>query len=117
MNRQEANDMPHIDVNNRILTLINTFTVSPDNQERLMEILDDATKNVMSRFPGFISASLHASLDKTRVANYAQWRTEEDFLAAIRHPNFRPHFEACERIADADPQLYWVYATEEAPSR
>jgi len=105
--------MPHIDLNDKVLTLINTFTVKPENQERLMEILDDATRNVMSRFPGFISASLHASPDRTRVANYAQWRSEEDFIAAITHPNFQPHFQACEEIASADPRLYRLYATEE----
>ncbi len=116
-NRSETRYMPHIDVGDKVLTLINTFTVEPENQERLMEILDDATKNVMSRLPGFVSASLHMSLDKTRIANYAQWRSEEDFLAAIRHPDFQPHYEACEQIAVADPRLYWVYATEEASSR
>ncbi|MGH3804063.1 MAG: antibiotic biosynthesis monooxygenase, partial [Pseudonocardiaceae bacterium] len=116
-NSPEATDMPHIEVGDKVLTLINTFTVEPENQERLIEILDDATKNVMSHFPGFVSASLHMSLDKTRVANYAQWRSEEDFLAAIRHPDFRPHYEACEQISVADPRLYWVYTTEEASSR
>lgn len=29
--------------------------------------------------PGFTSANLHISLDKTRVVNYAQWRSKEDF--------------------------------------
>jgi acetyl-CoA carboxylase biotin carboxylase subunit len=111
---QKESGMPQITETTKILTLINTFSVEPENQEKLMEILDEATRDVMCHFPGFISASLHASHDKKRVANYAQWRCEEDFLAAIRHPDFLPHFTACETIATADPRLYWVYATQEA---
>lgn len=105
--------MPYIASDMKILTLINTFTVEPEDQDRLIEILNEATEKVMRNFPGFISASLHASLDRTRVMNYAQWRSAEDFWAATRRPEFQPHRRACSEIAVAEPYLYWVCATTE----
>jgi quinol monooxygenase YgiN len=106
--------MPRIEATTNVFTLINTFTVSPEDHDALMKILEEATKSVMSQRPGFISASLHTSPNKTRIANYAQWRSEDDFRAAITHPSFRPHFDACREISEADPQLYRVHYTEEA---
>jgi hypothetical protein len=38
----------------------------------------------MSNKLGFISANLHRSFDKTRVANYAQWERKEDVEAMFK---------------------------------
>jgi hypothetical protein len=62
-----------------VVTLINVFTVAPEDQQRLVDVLVDATQAVMRKRPGFVSANIHRSLDGTRVANYAQWRTPEAF--------------------------------------
>ena len=37
----------------------------------------------MQHLPGFISASIHRSLDGTKVINYAQWRSQADFAAYL----------------------------------
>lgn len=50
-------------------------------QRALIDLLDRATENVMRKQPGFISANIHRSLDGTRVANYAQWRSKADLEA------------------------------------
>jgi antibiotic biosynthesis monooxygenase (ABM) superfamily enzyme len=55
-----------------VVTLINVFTVAPENQQRLVDVLVDATQTVMRKQPGFISANIHRSFDGTRVTNYAQ---------------------------------------------
>ena len=55
-----------------VVTLINVFTVAPEDQQRLVDVLVDATQTVMRKQPGFISANIHRSLDGTRVTNYAQ---------------------------------------------
>ena len=55
-----------------IATLINVFTVNPDNQQQLVDLLDEATTQVIRHQAGFISANIHASLDGTRVVTYAQ---------------------------------------------
>ena len=52
--------------------LINVFTVNPDSQPQLIDLLHEATNQVIRHRPGsFISANIHASLDGTRVVNYA----------------------------------------------
>ena len=40
-----------------IATLINVFTVNPDNQQQLIDLLDEATTQVIRHRAGFISAS------------------------------------------------------------
>jgi quinol monooxygenase YgiN len=70
----------------RCVTLINVFVVDPQKQQRLMDLLVEATETTMRDLPGFISANIHKSLDGTRVANYAQWRSREDFQAMLQNP-------------------------------
>lgn len=106
--------MPRISPDQQVVTLVNTFKVAPEHQAELLDILDEATRDVMRHRPGFVSASVHASLDGAFVMNYAQWRSEEEFRQALAHPDAQPHFAACRRIAEADPRLYRVAFTEEA---
>ena len=54
-----------------IVTLMNVFTVDPANQQRLVDLLTRATDGFVSRAPGFISSTLHRSVDGTKVAMYA----------------------------------------------
>ena len=44
---------------NDVVTLINIFTVSPENQQKLVDMLIAATKTTMRHVPGFVSASIH----------------------------------------------------------
>ena len=68
-----------IDLDSKVITLVNVFTVEPNNQQRLVDLLIEATKKVMSQQEGFISANLHKSLGGTRIVNYAQWKSKEAF--------------------------------------
>ena len=56
-----------IDYNNPIMTLINVFTVNPDKQQQLINLLDAATEKAMKVQPGFISANI--TFTRTRTAN------------------------------------------------
>ena len=49
-----------------VVTLINVFTVAPEDQQRLLDVLAEATESVMRGLPGFVSANLHRSLDGTK---------------------------------------------------
>lgn len=88
-----------------VLTLVNVFTVKPENQQPLVDLLIEATEQTMKRLPGFISASIHRSLDGTKVVNYAQWRSKNDFDAMRQNPEARPHMEAAAALAAFDPIL------------
>jgi hypothetical protein len=55
------------------------------------------------------------SLDGTRVTNYAQWRSREDFEAMFHVPDVLAHVREAERIAVSyEPHLYEVACTHAA---
>lgn len=97
-----------------VVTLINVFTVAPENQQRLVDVLVRATEAVVSKQPGYVSANIHKSLDGSKVANYAQWRSREDFEAIFRDPEVREHMREAEDLAKVEPTLYEVSHTHEA---
>ena len=68
------------------VVLINVFTVEPHNQPLLVDLLTRATDGVVDREPGFVSATLHRSLDGTKVTMYAIWRDAEAYAALRRRP-------------------------------
>jgi heme-degrading monooxygenase HmoA len=84
---------------NGYYTLINVFTVAPEDQERIYDVIIEAT-GIIQQFPGFVSANVHKSYDGTRVVNYAQWRSKDEFDAMRRHPDVQDHFKACRAITD-----------------
>lgn len=90
------------------VTLINVFTVQAGDQDRLIEMLIEATAATMRNIPGFISANIHKSLDGLRVTNYAQWRSREDFEAMLQRPEAREHMAPIAKIATFDWHLYQV---------
>jgi hypothetical protein len=62
--------MPTISKDNKVATLINVFTVEPGNQQKVVDMLVETTEKAMKHIPGFVSASIHKSLDGVRVVNY-----------------------------------------------
>ncbi len=100
--------MTTISKDNPVVTLINVFTVEPENQGRLVDVLTEATEKVMSRQPGFISANLHKSLDGKRVTNYAQWASVEEYQAVLQNPEVASHMEEATQLATFDAHLYEV---------
>jgi quinol monooxygenase YgiN len=98
-----------------VVTLVNVFTVSPERQQQLADLLVEATRAVMNQLPGFVSANIHRSLDGTRVVNYAQWRRVEDFEAMLRDASAQEHMQAAALLAErVEPHLYRVVFTDPA---
>lgn len=98
-----------------VVTLVNVFNVSPERQQRLVDLLVEATRSVMNRLPGYVSANIHRSLDGTRVVNYAQWRRVEDFEAMLRDPQAQEHMRPASKLATSvEPHLYEVVFTDQA---
>ena len=97
------------------IVLINTFTVEPSRAEELLEVLSRATEAGMRQMPGFVSANLHVSHDKRHVANYAQWRSQEDLDAMMKNPKARVHMQEAASIATSfDPIYYELRETHSA---
>jgi len=103
--------MTTISKDNKVVTLVNVFTVAPENQQRLVEMLVGVTEKTMKQVPGFVSANIHKSLDGVRVANYAQWRSREDFEAMLKNPEAVAHMKPIMEIAEFDAHLYEVIET------
>lgn len=97
-----------------LVTLINVFTVEPERQQELVDLLVEATEQVMAKLPGYVSANIHKSLDGRHVANYAQWRSRDDFEAMLRDPEAGAHMRRAADIASFAPVLYDVVYTHEA---
>jgi heme-degrading monooxygenase HmoA len=95
-------------------TLINVFTVEPEKAGELAALLASATENVMQHQPGFRSANIHLSADRTRVVNYAQWDSAEAYQAMLSDATAREHMaSAAEMAIGFDPHLYTVESVHE----
>src|SRR5258706_7610833 len=99
-----------------LITLINVFTVDPSNQTRLVELLTEVTDTFVRHAPGFISSSLHRSLDGTKVTMYAQWRGLDDYETMRRDPGPFPYLQEALTIATFEPGIYDVVESFAPPS-
>lgn len=99
--------MTTLDPKDGYIVLINTFTVDPAKADELLKVLSDATEHGMRQRPGFISANLHVSLDRKRVANYAQWRTKADNDAMMQDPAAGVHMQKAAEIAESFDPVYY----------
>jgi heme-degrading monooxygenase HmoA len=103
--------MTQITKGNNVLTLINIFTVEPINQQHLVDLLILATNNSVRMIAGFISSSLHRSLDGTKVTMYAQWRSLEEYQNMRNNSVASPYLTQALEIAKFEPGMYEVVET------
>jgi quinol monooxygenase YgiN len=105
--------MTAISKEKKFITLINVFTVDPSKQQQLVDLLIQATESSVRYISGFISATLHRSLDGTKVAMYAQWRSIEDYEAMRKNAAALPYMEQALALAKFEPGMYEVVDTFE----
>ncbi len=70
--------MATIATDNKIITVIIIFTVEPERQQELIDMIAKYLETVKQQ-PGFVSANIHKSIDGIKVANYAQWQSHADY--------------------------------------
>jgi hypothetical protein len=89
------------------VTLMNVFNCEPQNQQKLVDSWIRATEEKLGKLPGIISAALHRSQDGTRVVNYEQWRSAENWedLFCIGSESC---FREMGKFAKPDAHLYEV---------
>jgi predicted SnoaL-like aldol condensation-catalyzing enzyme len=63
--------------NSEVFPVIVVFQVEPSRQQELLDNIMNYGGSLMKYQPGFISSSLHKSLDGTRVINYTQWQSSK----------------------------------------
>jgi len=91
-----------------LITFINVFAVDPANQSRLVDLLTKVTDQFVRYARGFVSSSLHRSLDGTKVTMYAQWHSMADYEAMRQDPRPLPYFRRALAMARFEPGSYEV---------
>jgi heme-degrading monooxygenase HmoA len=100
--------MPHIQPGKQPVTQITIVEADPDKQSEVLALMTERAR-FMAHQPGFISISLHRSLDGRRIVNYVQWQSSELLRSAHKSPEFRKEWRHFDQIAeDIDPHLYEV---------
>ncbi len=109
--------MPQIRTDNQPITQITVVDAGPDRQADALALMRERAQ-FMARQPGFISISLHRSLDGRRIVNYIQWQSRGELEAAHRSPEFRKEWNRFDHVADdIDPHLYEVAQVIEGTAR
>jgi heme-degrading monooxygenase HmoA len=100
--------MPQIRTENQPVTQITLIEPEPGKQAETLSLMTDRAR-FMARQPGFVSISLHRSLDGKRIVNYVQWQNRELLQSAHRSPEFRKEWKLLDKLTDdIDPHLYEV---------
>jgi len=100
--------MPQIHAQQQPVTQITVVEAEPGKQAQALDLMRQRA-HFMARQPGFISISLHRSLDGRRIVNYVQWESRDLLAAAHRSPQFRKEWGHFDQLADEiDPHLYEV---------
>jgi quinol monooxygenase YgiN len=103
--------MPKISKTQTLQTVLTTFEVTPGTCEDLLDALNDAYENVISKQAGFIAAGLHVNDAQTRIANYSQWQRREDFQAMLRTEEMRRRNRKMNELCKSfEPVMYEVSA-------
>lgn len=105
--------MPEIRTDSQYVTQITTAeVVDGQHQDELLRLMTERAR-FMATQPGFISISLHRSLDGKQVINYVQWASREQLVAAHHSPEFRAKWPQVGKAAeDVEPALYDVVHVE-----
>lgn len=72
-----------INADKEILTVINVITPKEGQQEKIVQLLQKGMTETMSYQKGFISATIHKSLDNDYVIVYAQWKDSASLQNAV----------------------------------
>jgi quinol monooxygenase YgiN len=90
-------------------TIITTFETTPGMAFDLIEALQAAFAEVISKQPGFLGAALHVNDARTRVCNYSQWASREAYQAMLRTPEMRERNRAINALCRGfEPVMYEV---------
>jgi heme-degrading monooxygenase HmoA len=109
--------MPEIRTRDQPVTQITVIEAEPEKQVEALSVMKERAK-FMSRQPGFISISLHRSLDGRRIVNYVQWQSRELLQKAHQSPEFRKEWTHFDQVTDEiDPHLYEVIHIVDGESR
>jgi quinol monooxygenase YgiN len=92
--------MATIAQSNSVFTAIVVWPSTPENQQQMLEHLVEVA-DAHSKRPGFVSCSIHKSLDGTKIAEYIQWKDRASFEAMTQSPEGKAHIDPATAITNA----------------
>lgn len=100
--------MPAIAKNNDVTTVIVIFAVKPEKQQELVDTIIEFLETTVKRQPGFVSSSIHKSIDGVRVMNYAQWKTQEDYQTFVKNAEVQAQGKKLSQFQIHESHIYEV---------
>lgn len=97
-----------------LTTLVNVFSVAPEDRDRLVALLREGTEAWIRHAPGFVSSTLLVSRDGRRVVIHGQWRSADDIAAMRQHPAMPAYLERVRALAQMEAMTCDVASTTAA---
>jgi quinol monooxygenase YgiN len=104
--------MPIISRDQDVTTVMAVYSTAPEEQQGLVDTVRDFTLAAMTQQPGFISSTIHRSLDGLRVINYAQWKSQEEYFAFIKDADVKVKAAKLSAFSKPDLHLYEIFISE-----
>ncbi|MBE9189216.1 antibiotic biosynthesis monooxygenase [Gloeocapsopsis crepidinum LEGE 06123] len=104
--------MPAIAKTNDLITVIIIFVVEPEQQQELIDTIIEFIDNAVKYQPGFVSASLHKSLDGIRVMNYAQWQSLEEYYTFLDNSEVQAQGKKLANFNPPDLHIFEVIVSQ-----
>jgi heme-degrading monooxygenase HmoA len=89
---------------------VNVIVVDPNRYEQLMEILKEGNDSVIRNRNGFISCSLLANAERTRVITVARWKSADAIKAVASDPVAAEYVRRTTAVAKATPAVFAIVA-------
>lgn len=83
--------MTVIEKNSGLYTIVLHFDTKLESQQDQLDNLIEFFESVVSKQHGLVSTNFHKSLDGTRILNYTQWESKDDWKNAIRNKEVVNH--------------------------
>jgi len=84
--RKTADQTIEIHTGNKLTVLVTVFTVQPDNEQKLIDLIEEGTSSLFSKQPGYISCSVHRGSDAKHLVLYGQWESPQSIEAFRKVP-------------------------------
>jgi heme-degrading monooxygenase HmoA len=106
--------MPEMRPDDEVVTQITVVEPEPGKQAEVLLLMIERS-HFMAQQPGFVSITLHRSLDGRRIVNYIQWQSRELLESAHKSSEFRKKWGQFDQLSeDIDRHLYQVAHVEDA---
>jgi quinol monooxygenase YgiN len=110
LRRQKVSPKPiqEDSMTDQTVTFVNVIDVDPAKQAELVDLLTEGAEKVFQHRPGFVSLTVLASKDRSRVINSAQWRSVEDLQATQADPDAQDYAKRVGALAQGNPNVFSV---------